>query len=137
MDRRALLRVLDRLDREPALIRWYGRTFVPSEGLFATLLRHDPAIRVHDGDLHWELWPPGSSSPRVLGVEDLPDVVSSSAFFARKFRECEALDRLDALLDPDATSDTERRLEPPVMPGPSAARVPFGSAPAGPRGVAP
>jgi hypothetical protein len=73
----------------------------------------------------------------LLGVEDLSDAVSSSAFFARKFYDPEVLDRLDLLLDSGATSEPELTSLLPLMPPPSDACASLGRAPARPRGAAP
>ncbi|WP_216870826.1 beta-1,6-N-acetylglucosaminyltransferase [Modestobacter excelsi] len=103
LDDRALAALLDRLDRDPGLLRWYRRTLVPTEGLFATVLRHTPGLTVHDGDLHWERWQGDAASPAELGLDDLPAAVTSGAFFARKITDAAVLDRLDALVGPRAT----------------------------------
>jgi len=83
----------------PRLLRYFDRTAVPSEAYPHTVLRNDPAVVVRPEMLHFGEWV-GSPHPRHLGVEDLPAMLGSGRWFARKFRpEDPVLDRLDALLD--------------------------------------
>jgi hypothetical protein len=84
---------------DPRLVRYYSRTRIPSESYPHTVLRNAPELANHAGLLHFTRW--GSSShPEWLGVDDLAEMLESSHWFARKFREGDpVLDELDSLLD--------------------------------------
>jgi hypothetical protein len=101
LSRRAVRVVLDYVQAHPSFVRHYRRTFSPSESFFHSILLNDPRIRVLPGYLHFEHWEPHASSPSTLSLDDLPTVLASGKYFARKF-DAEVnpsmLDHLDRML---------------------------------------
>ncbi|HEY8866552.1 MAG TPA: hypothetical protein VIM22_06435 [Solirubrobacteraceae bacterium] len=96
---RAVHAVLDFARDRPDLLRYYRRTFMPTESFFATALFSTPALDVSPRSRRFVSWPPGGSSPVVLGAADVPRVAAAGLPFARKFDatvDAAALDRLDA-----------------------------------------
>jgi hypothetical protein len=67
------------------LIRYYRKRFAPDESLFQTALCNEPDLRICPKSLRYEDWSAGGSHPKLLTVEDLPDIRTSGAHFARKF----------------------------------------------------
>jgi hypothetical protein len=85
----------------PDLLRYFDRTSVPSEAYVQTVLFNDPSIVCRPESTHYTRWE-ASSHPEWLGVEDLPAMVRSGAWFARKFQpDASVLDHLDRRLDAD------------------------------------
>lgn len=83
----------------PALLRYYGRTRVPSESYVHTVLRNDHTLTNLPGMLHYTRWE-ASPHPAWLTTADLDDMLASGYWFARKFHPDEpVLDVLDAHLD--------------------------------------
>ncbi|MDP9133648.1 MAG: beta-1,6-N-acetylglucosaminyltransferase [Actinomycetota bacterium] len=84
----------------PDYLRFFERVLVPDEYYFQSTLvntGHEPV----DDNLRFIDWPLGAYHPRSLGVEDVPRLAASDAFFARKFDSAvdpEVLDRIDAEL---------------------------------------
>jgi hypothetical protein len=83
----------------PALLRYFAGTRVPSEAYVHTVLRNDPALRNDPGMLHYARWE-ASPHPSWLSTGDLDAMLTSGKWFARKFRQDDAvLDLLDDRLD--------------------------------------
>lgn len=100
--RRALERILARVDEDPGYCAYFRRTVIPDEVFFPTLLCNEPDMRVGKGNLRHIHWPPGNAaSGAVLTLENLPEIENSSAYFALKFDQnaCpELLDYIDRRL---------------------------------------
>jgi hypothetical protein len=82
------------------VVRWFERTVCPDEAVVQTLLVHDGRFRLDDDDLHFTAMAGSRTGrPRVLGMKDLPSLLTGRHFFARKFdaetdsRVLDALDR--------------------------------------------
>lgn len=80
--------VLDLLKDHPEILRFYGRSLIPDEQFFQTLLMNshlrdeiDPQDNLRFIDWSKRCVP----LPAILMTEDLPRLVSSSKLFARKF----------------------------------------------------
>ncbi len=90
------------LRRNPTYTRFFKRVYIPDEVFFQTLLLNSPfRDRVVNDDLRYTVWRGGARSPAVLGVEDMEDLRTSPALFARKFDtgvDARVLDLLDDLL---------------------------------------
>jgi hypothetical protein len=86
----------------PRFSDYYRRTINPDESATATILCNAPGIRVETRSLHYIRWSrPKTGHPDVLGVPDLDNILSSSAYFARKFDiaiDSQVLDELDSRL---------------------------------------
>jgi hypothetical protein len=90
----------------PAYLRFFRTTYVPEEMFFQTvLLNASDAVRggIYNHRMTYMQWdrPPGSyTSP--ISVNELPAMLASDKFFARKFDKQhgdEVLDRIDQYLD--------------------------------------
>jgi len=99
LSRRAVEAVLAFGARRPDVLRFFGRTLLPTEAYVHTVLHSDPALRIADATRRFSRWAPGAAHPAVLGLDDLEPALASGADFARKFdheadpRVLEALDR--------------------------------------------
>ena len=89
--------------REQSLWRYYRRTAIPDESYFQTILFNDRSFRFHPDNMVFSKWNPGSGSPEVLTRADVPELVRSGKFFARKF---------DVTVDPATLDDVDRFLFP-------------------------
>src|SRR5262249_37084901 len=81
--------------------RHYSRTHVPDESYFHSILGNSTQFSVSQDCKRYVDWSAGGNSPKTLGIEDLPDILASTAHFARKFdplHDSEILDHLDRLL---------------------------------------
>ncbi|XP_042459762.1 beta-glucuronosyltransferase GlcAT14B-like [Zingiber officinale] len=90
-------------DNLPRILLMYYTNFVSApEGYFQTVICNAPefAGTVANHDLHYIRWDvPPKQHPHVLTLDDLPQMVSSGAPFARKFpRDGHVLDRIDQQL---------------------------------------
>lgn len=77
------------------LLKYFSGRFPPDEAVFPTILGNATHIKVSSESKHYIHWEKGHH-PRVLGEADLPDMLVSSAHFARKFPAgSSVLDALD------------------------------------------
>lgn len=101
LSRDAVTQVVSFTQTHPEYGRYYRRTIVPEESATASIMMNLPALRVVAKDLHFERWSnPYSGHPDVLGRDDVDEIMSSGAAFARKFDlqvDSEVLDVLDAV----------------------------------------
>lgn len=98
---RALDVVLAHLDDNPGYVRHFRHTLIPSEAFFHTILLNHDDLRIQPDYVHFERWERQAASPAVLGMQDLPAMLQSRKFFARKFdtnHDALVLDELDAIL---------------------------------------
>jgi hypothetical protein len=90
---------LDFLSRTPGYWEQYARSFIPVESFLQTIVLNGP-FEVAPWHMRYTVWAaPTDRHPQVLTVRDLPAMLASGDWFARKFnpRVCaEVLDRLDA-----------------------------------------
>jgi len=95
--------VLDLLDRDPRVRRYFRLTNLPDEGFFQTVLMNSPLRdSVVDDNLLFTRWQPLANHPDTLGVPDLDEVLASGKLFARKF---------DLRRDPGVLDELERRVD--------------------------
>jgi hypothetical protein len=88
-------------DREGVRLFRYIRTcYAPNEGFFHTVLMNAPAIRVGRVNTHFIDWDEGGAHPRSLTTADLPAMLDSGAFFARKVDDEALIALLDARVSP-------------------------------------
>lgn len=79
--------------------RYLRRRIVPDECYYQTILANTPDLRIDRATRRFAEWMGGGYHPRILGLDDLPAIVSSRAFFARKFApDSPVLDELDRML---------------------------------------
>jgi hypothetical protein len=94
LSRRAL-EVIDRFaDEQPAMVRLYQRSVLPSESFPVTILCNNPTLTVHMGNHHFvRMTGGGEAHAGVVGRGDLEAAIASNKPFARKFD-----DRVDPLV---------------------------------------
>jgi hypothetical protein len=101
LNRRAVERILEDSERTDYLLRHRFRsTMIPDEAFFQTALLNSPLdlTIVNDHRRFYRfLTNGGASHPKILTIEDLEEIVSSNAFFARKVDEVISEELLDAL----------------------------------------
>ncbi|MGY5882412.1 beta-1,6-N-acetylglucosaminyltransferase [Modestobacter lacusdianchii] len=97
LSRRGTRRLLELVDSSAEVVDHFQHAVIPSESLTHTLLVNAPDVRVERASLHHIRWSDaGSGRPDVFAEEDLPGILASGKFFARKFeRDSPVLDRLD------------------------------------------
>ncbi|MGY2078735.1 beta-1,6-N-acetylglucosaminyltransferase [Modestobacter sp. SYSU DS0657] len=94
-------RLLELVDEHPEVVRHFERTVIPSEAMVHSLLANAPDVRVERDSLHHIRWTDdGSGRPDVFTEADLPELLASGRFFARKFDLAQGtvLDQLDRLV---------------------------------------
>ena len=87
---------------EPALAKHYRRmdpfSVVPEESYYHTVLCNARDLTISNNNWRYVDWSEGGSRPKVLSVEDMPQLEGSTAHFARKFdidRDSKILNELD------------------------------------------
>lgn len=97
LSHRGTQRLLELVDSSAEVVDHFEHAVIPSESLTHTLLVNAPDVRVERASLHHIRWSDAASGrPDVLSEVDLPELMSSGLFFARKFeRDASVLDRLD------------------------------------------
>ena len=97
--RRCVDYLLQTIRDRPKIINYYSRTLIPEESIFNTILANNSTLRLKNDCLRYIEWPSAASAhPKVLGVSDYANIVSSGKHFARKFDisvDAEILDMLD------------------------------------------
>lgn len=92
----------------PRLLRYYSRTRSPSESYPHTVLLNTPGIVNSPGTIHFMRWG-ASSHPEWLGLDDMDAMAASGRWFARKFREDDAvLGELDRRLNAEIGAASTR-----------------------------
>jgi Core-2/I-Branching enzyme len=93
------------VDRQPEVVRFFRRAFIPDELFFQTLLLGSPhADSIVNDNLRYIDWS-STPAPKILTARDLPALLASGKLFARKFDasvDAEVLDRLDESIDDHA-----------------------------------
>jgi hypothetical protein len=84
---RCARRILDFYDNDRNVADHYRRTLVPEESYLQTVLANAPDLKLSQDYLCYVDWTGGGSNPKVLTLDDLPQLVKTGAHFARKFDE--------------------------------------------------
>lgn len=98
---RCARRILDFYERDTCVAAHYRKTLVPEESYLQTVLGNDRSLRLSQNFLRYIDWTGRKSNPKVLTMEDLPQLKRSGAHFARKFADepdSAVLDELDRLI---------------------------------------
>jgi len=93
--------IIRRLETNPAFSRFFSYSWAPDEIIFQTLL-YNSTFRsdIVNDNLRYIDWSEGLKNPKMLTKEDLPSMMQSGCFFARKFAENdEVLSLIDAKID--------------------------------------
>lgn len=77
--------ILRFLSRHPGYIEFFKHCSTPDESFFQTLVMNGPYKNKREDYLHYIDWSEEKSSPKVLCIEDLEKLKSSSKLMARKF----------------------------------------------------
>lgn len=99
LSRRAAEHVVKFIDANPDYEAYAAATIIPLESATGSILFNDPDLHVKSSDLHFvRFGDPETGRPDILGIGDVPELINSDRFFARKFRvgDTEVLDALDA-----------------------------------------
>ena len=113
INRRAAAVLMADDERSHKLMRHYKDRIVPDESYYHTLLLNRPELMICDDHRRFSIWG-DAPHPKVLGLEDIPAMMASTAHFARKFpfdRELyDAVDRAAQVLVsvPPGNSQTTR-----------------------------
>ncbi len=99
LGRRGVDHLLRFHEERPELARWFAARHVPEEAYVHTVLGNAPGLRISNRAFRYVDWSSRKPSPRVLGEDDLPRILSSGLHFARKFAaDAPVLDALDRAL---------------------------------------
>jgi hypothetical protein len=99
INRKAVRSVLSFVDERPDIVNYFRGVIVPEEAFLQTVLANDPALRLSTHELRYMEFDQRYGHPREFVMADLPRVMASGCFFARKFdmrRNPEVLDAIDA-----------------------------------------
>jgi hypothetical protein len=89
------------MNADNPLKRIYNDAPCSDEFYLHSLVCNRPDIRVSPDNKRYIQFEPGVPNPRMLGLDDLPAMIASSAHFARKFEPGDpVLDRLDEMVAP-------------------------------------
>jgi len=87
------------LSEHPDTLKYYSRSMIPDESLIQTILSNNEGLKIKNDHLRFMDWSVSNlSHPKVLGIDDFEEMVSSGAHFARKFDiavDSDVLDMLD------------------------------------------
>jgi hypothetical protein len=81
LGRAATASLLARSASDPALVRYFARTFIPSEAFYITVIANDPGLRIAE-ELHFMRF--AGSHPIPLTEEHHGEIRASGRWFARK-----------------------------------------------------
>jgi hypothetical protein len=86
MSRACAIAVIERVRREPRLVRYFRSVACPDEMFFQTLVMNSPfSERVLGKNFRYVQWPErGARNPEVLREDDFARIVQSGAHFCRK-----------------------------------------------------
>lgn len=101
LSRHATEFVLTYMCHHPEYVDYYRRTIIPDESIIATLIYNAPNLRVENRDVHYTRWTHSRTGhPDIFKIEDLPELIATPEYFARKFdiaKDSRILDRLDEI----------------------------------------
>jgi hypothetical protein len=98
-NRKAIAALLDRNPTNLRLRRHYRDRTQPDESYYQTILANTPGLVICRDNRRFAEWNGGGAHPMFLTRDQLPAMLGSGAFFARKFEEgAEVLDQIDAYL---------------------------------------
>ena len=96
----ALHRILDAKERSTDLLSFLRAAPVPDELFIPTMVCNDPELDVVNDRRRFVRFRPGARHPFDVSADDVPEILASRAFFARKFNgDSVAIDLLDQAQD--------------------------------------
>ncbi|MBD2515224.1 hypothetical protein H6G93_09420 [Nostoc sp. FACHB-973] len=99
-NRKAAEYIIDFHQERNAVTLHYSKIKYADEAYFQTILVNAPHLKLKNDRRRYIDWSTGGSHPKVLLMEDLPNLLASSAHFARKFDiaiDSNILDELDRI----------------------------------------
>ena len=99
-NRRSAEYILEFHYQNNAITSHYRRRRFADESYFQTILANAPHLKLKNDNYRYVIWPERSAHPKTMGMEDLPNLLTSSTHFARKFNidvDSEIFDRLDSI----------------------------------------
>jgi Core-2/I-Branching enzyme len=88
-----------------ALRRHLANRTQADEAYYQTVLMNDPTLTVNLDNKRFAEWNGGGAHPMILEPRQVPEILASGAFFARKILHSEVPDMLDASIKPDPPID--------------------------------
>ena len=93
--------IIEQAISDRKLIRFFKYSWAPDEFFFQSILYNSPyRDELINDNLRHIVWEEGKASPKTMTPQDIPTLMQSGKFFARKFDEArypEVLDELDHL----------------------------------------
>lgn len=99
-NRKAAEYIINFHSQKNALTLYYSNLKYTDESYFQTILANAPHLQLKNDRRRYIDWSNGGPHPKVLVMEDLPNLIASSAHFARKFdidTDSNILDELDRI----------------------------------------
>jgi len=97
--------ILETLEQNKALVRFFKLSWAPDEMLFQTILYNSEYKKdIVNDNLRYIDWSEGNKNPKLLTSEDLQPLLASGKYFGRKFsaaKDVAVLDQLDRQLQPE------------------------------------
>jgi hypothetical protein len=69
----------------PGLLSHLSGCYIPEECFYQTVLCNRPELRLSNDSKRYRDWSTKDCHPKTLGLEDIPAIQQSGAYFARKF----------------------------------------------------
>ena len=84
----------------PTFVKYYQKTFTPEESFVQTILVNSNKFKLFNEHKIYDDYRNNiDGHPKILTVEDYPEIINGNYFFARKFaQDSEILDRLDSVI---------------------------------------
>jgi len=80
------------------LVRYYRTRPFPDESIFHTALCNQVDLKICKDNKRYEDWRGGGSHPKWLEFSDIPKIIASGAYIARKFRDTKILERIETAI---------------------------------------
>ncbi|AVH71446.1 beta-1,6-N-acetylglucosaminyltransferase [Nostoc sp. 'Lobaria pulmonaria (5183) cyanobiont'] len=99
-NRKAAKYIIDFHEQRNVLTLYYSKLKYTDEAYFQTILANTPHLRLKNDCRRYIDWSTGGPHPKILLMEDLPNLLASSAHFGRKFDidiDNNILDELDKI----------------------------------------
>ena len=98
-NRRAAQKLIEPSDLKTKLARHYRRRVMPDESFYQTMLLNQPDLTIDRNNRRFADWNGGGAHPMLLEEDKLDEMMSSGAFFARKFGTgSNVLDKIDRMM---------------------------------------
>ncbi|QSJ20559.1 hypothetical protein JYQ62_18810 [Nostoc sp. UHCC 0702] len=100
-NRKAAEYIIDFHSKENPITLHYSKLMYADESYFQTILANASHLKLKNDRLRYIDWSTGGPHPKILLMEDLPNLLASSAHFARKFDiaiDSTILDELDKII---------------------------------------